>query len=105
MIPALSFLRLLIVKCLMILVFPLASLTMTGCGMTLGPTTEVRYLIVHPGQPIRVLDQTTVRGERMDGGGPADFDVGGWVMMPPDHWNTVEKLLKKSALPVAPAVP
>lgn len=104
MTPAPSFLLSLTAKCLMILACLLASLTMTGC-VTLGPTTEVRYLIVHPGQPIRVLAQTTVRGERLDGGGPADFDVGGWVMMPPDHWNTVEKLLKKSPLPVAPVTP
>ena len=79
----------------MLMCWLISALSLTGCGLTLGPTTEVRYLVVHPGQPIRVLDQTTVTGERLDGGGPASFDVGGWIMMPPDHWSVVEKLIKK----------
>ena len=74
-----------------------------ACGLTLGPTTEVRYLIVHPGQPMRVMEQATLTGERLDGGGTTTVDVAGWVMMPPDHWAVVQKVLEKSQPAVAPA--
>lgn len=87
---------------LMLMCCLISALWLTGCGLTLGPTTEVRYLVVHPGQPLRVMEQTTVTGERLDGGGPASFDVGGWIMMPPDHWTVVEKLIKKAQADVAP---
>lgn len=69
---------------------------MTGC--TIGPTVEVRHVLIHPGQPLRVLENITVRGERLDGGGVAEHDVGGWVMMPPSHWQTVKGVLEKSGM-------
>ncbi len=81
-------------------VFPpvfLLILMLTPSGCTLGPTVETRTLLIHPGQPLRVMDQTTVRGERLDGGGIASQDVGGWVMMPPDHWNVVAGALRDYA--------
>lgn len=73
--------------------FLLFLLTMTGC--TIGPTVEVRHVLIHPGQPLRVMTNVTVSGERLDGGGAATHDVGGWVMMPPDHWAAVEKIVKE----------
>lgn len=68
-------------------------LLLTGC--TIGPTVEVRHILIHPGQPLRILENVTVSGERLDGGGPARHDLGGWVAMPPSHWAEVEKLLKQ----------
>jgi hypothetical protein len=65
---------------------------MTGC--TIGPTVEVRHILIHPGQPLRVMKNLTVPGERLDGGGAAEHDIGGWIVMPPSHWAEVEKLLK-----------
>lgn len=88
------------------LILPLLTLATTGC--TIGPTVEVRHILVHPGQPLRVLENTTVRGERLDGGGVAEHDVGGWVMMPPSHWAEVERVIRstiKQPEPAAPAAP
>lgn len=69
---------------------------LSGCtGLTVGPQVETRYLIIHPGRPLVVLDQVTVAGRVMDGTGDAvKQDVGGWVMMPPDHWDSVKKALE-----------
>lgn len=67
---------------------------MTGC--TIGPTVEVRHVLIHPGQPLRVMENVTVEGERLDGGGAASHDIGGWIVMPPSHWAEVEKLLKQT---------
>ncbi len=78
------------------LVWLLAILPLASCGLTLGPTTEVRYVLVHPGQPIRLLESASVRGERLDGGGVATLDIGGWVAMPPDHWAVIAKELNRT---------
>lgn len=77
------------------MLWPLAILTiiLMLAGCTLGPTTEVRYVIVHPGQPIRILDPLSATGERLDGGGTATIDLGGWVAMPPDHWEVIARRL------------
>jgi len=48
------------------------------------------------------MENITVRGERMDGGGAAEHDVGGWVMMPPDHWAAVSALIKPPLKVAAP---
>lgn len=66
-------------------------------------------MIVHPGQPLRVMESVTVKGERLDGGGIAEHDVSGWVMMPPDHWDLISAEFKRlsapKTAPVAPAQP
>lgn len=102
----LTSLRRLAVRCLLLLT---VCWLISGCGLTLGPTTEVRYVIVHPGQPIRLLENHSVRGERLDGAGVADQDIGGWVAMPPDHWAVIAAALNAkipgTALPLVPAVP
>ena len=83
------------------LLMVLSSLSLTGC-LTIGPVVEVRHILIHPGQPLRVMENITVRGERMDGGGAAEHDVGGWVMMPPDHWAAVSALIKPPLKVAAP---
>ncbi len=57
-------------------------------------------MIVHAGQPMRAMENQTLDGERMDGAGVVHQDVGGWVMMPPDHWAVIQKML-----PQAPSAP
>lgn len=73
--------------------FLLYLLLLTGC--TIGPTVETRHVFIHPGQPLRVMTNVKVSGERLDGGGAVTHDVGGWVMMPPSHWAAIEPLLKQ----------
>ncbi len=73
-------------------------LAMTGC--TIGPTIETRYVIVHPGLPIHILEGATVSGERLDGAGVASFDIGGWIAMPPDHWAVIKGILDQKNMAV-----
>lgn len=75
----------------------LLPLMLTGC--VIGPTVEVRHVLIHPGQPLRVLDNVTVSGERLDGGGAAEHDIGGWVVMPPDHWAAIKAIIEKGKTP------
>lgn len=68
----------------------------SGCGLTLGPTVRTEYVVLHAGKPMQVLSQTTVTGRVLDGSGDAvTQDIGGWVVMPTDHWDAVQRALKK----------
>ena len=72
-----------------------------GCGLTLGPIAKTRYVIVKPGLPVEILESKVVRCRLVkDAKGDAVLqDVGGWVAMHPDHWQSVkaevERLRKK----------
>lgn len=80
--------------------FLLLPLLTTGC--TIGPTVEVRHVLIHPGQPLRILENVTVTGERLDGGGQASHDLGGWVAMPPSHWAVIAGILEKAGMASQP---
>lgn len=71
----------------------------SGCsGLTLGPTIERRAIIVHPGVGIEILDNVTVEARAIREDGPTDTfeqDIGGWIAMPPDHWDTVKREIKR----------
>jgi len=68
-----------------------------GCGLSIGPQVETRYVLIHTGKPLEVLENRTVKGRVLDGTGAAvTQDVGGWVMMPPDHWDAVKRALERA---------
>jgi len=68
----------------------------SGCGLTLGPVTKTEYVLIHPGKPLTALENKTVRARVLDGTGDAvKQDIGGWIMLPPDHWEAIKKRLEK----------
>lgn len=72
-------------------------LSLLGCGFSMGPQVRTQVVIVHPGNPIRVVSQSRVDGRAMNQ--PADapssnVDIGGWVAIPPDHWDVIKKRLE-----------
>lgn len=68
----------------------------TGPSIALGPQIQTRYVVMHPGRPLQVLENKTVKGRALeDNGSAVEQDIGGWVAMPPDHWETVKKELEK----------
>lgn len=77
-------------------------LTTTCCGnsacsggLTIGPTIEREFVIVYPGQPIRVLSNIKVRGQRLgDSSLVESQSIGGWVAMPIEHWQAVQRRLE-----------
>ena len=72
-------------------------LASSGCsGLSLGPQTKTEYIVMHPGRPMQVLENATVKGRVLDGSGDAvKQDIGGWIMQPPDHWEAVKRNLEK----------
>ena len=77
---------------------------LAGCsGFAIGPTVEIRSIVVRAGVPIEVMENETVDARVMKEDGPTDIfqqDIGGWITMPPDHWETFKKeyeRLKKKA--------
>lgn len=71
---------------------------LSGCGLSLGPQTHTEYVIPHAGRPMQVLENSSLKGRVLDGTGDAvQQDVGGWVFMPLDHWESVKKALEKGA--------
>ena len=75
------------------------SLLLAGCNVTLGPRTEVKTIIVKAGVPIEVLTQTVVDARVLtDQDGTTDVfkqDIGGWIMMHPDHWDSLQRKFKE----------
>jgi len=71
----------------------LAALALAGCDLTLGPKTETRYVIVQPGVPVEVLETRVLRCRVLtdESGSDVSQDVGGWIAMPPEHWDTVKR--------------
>lgn len=70
--------------------------SLASCDLTLGPKVKTVYTILHPGKPIEILDAARVRGRVLDGTGDAVLqDVGGWVCMPPEHWEAVKRALEQ----------
>jgi len=73
---------------------------LTGCNVTLGPRVEKKMIIVQAGTPIEVLTQTVVdcRVLTETGMGEVDVcqqDIGGWIMMHPDHWKSLKLKYKE----------
>jgi hypothetical protein len=63
----------------------------SGCGLTLGPTVKREFIVVKPGSPVLILENRTVEGQRLDGQGPANVDIGGWVAMPQEHFDALKR--------------
>jgi len=82
----------------MTLVFSLL-LCLTGCGLTLGPVTETRYVLIKPGVPVVILENKVIKCRVLvdADGGVVKQDVGGWVAMPPSHWEQVKADLLKGS--------
>ncbi len=68
-----------------------------GCDLTLGPKQKTNWVILHPGKPGQILRNTKAllnvfKGHKE----PVTQDIGGWIVMPPDHWEAVERALKEA---------
>jgi hypothetical protein len=67
----------------------------SGCQFTpvqIGPQEKETITILHPGRPVRILRNVTVDARPLadEQAKPAKVDVGGWVAMPPDHWDALQ---------------
>jgi hypothetical protein len=73
-------------------------LTISGCGgLTLGPTVKTEYVIVKPGLPCQVLENQKLRVKPLNGSADSvEQDIGGWVCMPPSHWEVIKPILEES---------
>lgn len=80
-------------------------LLISGCA--LGPQVRTDYVLIKPGVPVRILQNAklkskTLASEKVDdnsvGGGVVQQDVGGWVAMPAEHWDMIERKLKQAKL-------
>lgn len=83
--------------CLTILACSLLAFCACGCDLTFGPKVETRYVIVQPGLPVEILENRSLRCRAMkdEGGAAVVQDVGGWVAMPPKHWEAVKSEVER----------
>ncbi len=72
-------------------------LLLAGCGLTLGPVVKTRYIIVKPGLPVEILESKVLRCRLVkdEKGDAVKQDVGGWIAMHPDHWDSVKKEIER----------
>jgi ABC-type uncharacterized transport system permease subunit len=75
----------------------LAALALAGCDLTLGPKTETRYVIVKAGVPVELLENRELRARVLtdETGAEIRQDAGGWIAMPPEHWESVSREIKR----------
>jgi hypothetical protein len=79
------------------------AVALAGCDITLGPKTEVRAVIVTPGLPVEIIENQKVKAHvlteaQTEKGGevnPFYQDVGGWIAMPPEHWQAVKREIER----------
>ena len=81
-------------------------LLLTGCNLTLGPKVETDVVIVKPGAGIVCLENKTVKARllKQDASEAQRFfkqNVGGWVMMHPEHWEKVQGQFQQQADTIA----
>jgi hypothetical protein len=92
-------------RCLLGLVLIGVASAIAGCGLTIGPVVERKVLVVKAGQPVRVLENVTVKAERLaDGERLGEVDIGGWIAMPPEHFDELIRLLTVPEWPEQPRV-
>lgn len=80
-------------RCLTLFVLVTILCTMT-LGCTIGPVTKHEFILVRPGKPIEVLQNVKVRGRRLGDNGVAKTRIGGWITMPREHWDLIQKRLE-----------
>lgn len=69
----------------------------SGCNLTLGPKVETRYVITMPGVPVIILENVDLQCRVLtdESGDAVQQDVGGWIAMPPEHWESVRREVEK----------
>lgn len=68
----------------------------SGCGgITLGPKAETQVVIVRPGDPVQLLSNRTMKGRSLKTEKVVDVDVGGWIAMPREHFEALQRALEK----------
>lgn len=72
-------------------------LTSAGCDLTLGPKAKTDIVILKAGKPLRILENVTVKAKPLKTLGiePVEQDIGGWVAMPPEHWEAIKRAIEK----------
>ncbi|MBE7558230.1 hypothetical protein HS125_04520 [bacterium] len=81
--------------CALLMLISWLSLGCISLG-TMGPRVETRYVIVHPGYPGRVVENTKALVAPLRvAGDPARQDIGGWVVMPEEHWDALMRAIEK----------
>jgi hypothetical protein len=71
-------------------------ISVSGCDLTLGPKVKTVYTLIQPGKPLEVLESMKARGRVVGStGDPVMQDIGGWIVMPPEHWDAIERALKE----------
>ena len=72
-------------------------LILSGCGLSIGPKTKTEYIIARPGHPAQVVEQKTILTILPENASqPVSQDVGGWIVMPREHYEALMKALDKT---------
>ena len=74
------------------------SLILTSCALSgcvgIGRSQQVvetKFVIIHQGKPLQCLENVTILGRTIDGEQIIGKQkIGGWVLMPPEHWQVVK---------------
>jgi hypothetical protein len=89
----------------MILALTSVILWSSGCTIVVQQGKDViveKYIIMHSGIPIEVLENTEVQGKALNNSsGCSTWDIGGWIAMPPEHWNDLNEVIGKLKMKIS----
>ena len=64
-----------------------------GCAVSVGPQVKTEVVIVHPGNPVLIIENRKLKAQELKSGLIVEIDVGGFIAMPQEHWKAVKKIL------------
>jgi len=72
----------------------------SGCGnLSLGPRIATKYVLVYPGYPGKVMNNVTVTILPATGESTVQQDIGGWVVMPQEHFDALKRAVEERREP------
>ena len=73
-------------------------LGLTSCNSfieRIGPVEKDTVVVLYPGKVCQVVENVTVKVKAQGANGFTDQDIGGWIVMPPQHFNALMLRLKQ----------
>jgi hypothetical protein len=77
------------------------TVVLSGCWVQFGPVVKNELLVIKAGVPVEILQNKTLRGRVISEGSKdgtikeVEQDIGGWVAMPPEHWELIQDEIKR----------
>lgn len=70
---------------------------LASCEISLGPRQATEYVIARPGHPGTVVENVKVKLMADGASQPVEQDIGGWIVMPKEHFDALMRAVERSS--------